>query len=478
MSALAGKLPTTQDVNHPEHDEIDMRSSIPIQLLSWCIVSAISVSLTQLALGQPKRANETPTSPTETIHEVSGIIIPRDDDGMYVRNKEGQFEVSWTSRTKVALIANTRLFNGLKGGRFNYTIHSSKEVIRFNIPEGPVTGIRIGRGGKQLKTALKEAKEELWISERGLGLRLYFNQKPAKEQLPIESDPRFIGTWDSTSKPRTLSINGTKYELSLKKGGQTTALLFNVLSVEDCKPFINRATVVGRKAGGILIADEIHILPVGDQASLDDPKKLRYLFIGDSISGNYDKGLREALGNHFNLHHPPTNCGPSASGALNIVNWLGAYDQPGRHWDVISFNHGHWDAKNDKATYQSNLEKIIMHLKKTGAKLIWVTTCPVPNGYEAAGELSEDGKAPGRKAGVMKRFLNPWAIEVIKRHPEISICNQWQFVKDLEDKLYKDWWAGKNVHFSREPADALGQFLGKHVANVMGIDLNTKQEKK
>jgi acyl-CoA thioesterase-1 len=158
-----------------------------------------------------------------------------------------------------------------------------------------------------------------------------------------------------------------------------------------------------------VIADEIHLHPIGDQAAQDDPKFPRYLFIGDSISGNYSAGLKNALEGRFNLHHPPTNCGPAGNGAKNIVNWLGAYDQPGRHWDVISFNHGHWDAGNDKAAYQRNLEKIIGELKKTGAKLIWVTTCPVPNGYDPAGALNERGKAPGRTAGVMENHLNPWA---------------------------------------------------------------------
>lgn len=405
--------------------------------------------------------------------EISGLIIPRDNDGMYVRNDEGQFEIDWTSETKVALVANTRLFAGLKGNRLDYKIHSSKEVVTFEIPSGPITAIRDCRGGKHLQTALAEAKNEKWISERGLALRLYFNQKPATEQLPSADDLRFIGTWDPTTKPRTLSINGTRYELSLKKGGQTSALLYNVLTVADCRPFINRATVIGTKKGGVIVADEIHVQPVGDQAANDDPKKLRYLFIGDSISGNYDKGLRETLGSHFNLHHPPTNCGPSANGAKNIVHWLGAYDQPGRHWDVISFNHGHWDSKSDKATYQANLETVITQLKKTGAKLVWVTTCPVPNGYPLAGPLDPAGKAPGRTAGVMRKYLNPWAREVISRHREISICDQWQFVKDNEAELYREWWTGKNVHFSREPANALGRVLGQHVAKVTGTDVES-----
>ena len=162
----------------------------------------------------------------------------------------------------------------------------------------------------------------------------------------------------------------------------------------------------------------------------------RLLFIGDSISGNYDRGLRDTLGEKVNIHHPPTNCGPSSKGAKSIVDWLGAYDQRGRHWDVISFNHGHWDAGNNIGDYQHNLELIIKSLKKTGAKLVWVTTCPVPYGFEQAGGTDDLGKAPGRKWGVMEKHLNPWALEVISRLPEITICDQWQFVKDNEDNLY------------------------------------------
>ena len=404
--------------------------------------------------------------------EIEGIIIPRDDEGMYVRNDQGQFEVQWTPDTKVALLANTRLLAGLAPDQLEYKIHSSKEIVSFPIPVGPITGIKTTRGGKQLDTALREAREEQWIAEHGLAL--YFNQKPVTEQLATEDDPRFIGRWDPTSEPRTLSINGQKYEISLKKGGQTTARLYNVLTVKDCKPFINRATVLGRQEGDILIADEIHVLPIGDQAAQDDPRLPRYLYIGDSISGNYTEGLRRALEGRFNLHHPPTNCGPAGNGARNIVHWLGAYDQPGRHWDVISFNHGHWDSGNDKSSYQRDLEKVVTELKKTGARLIWVTTCPVPNGYEAAGDLDERGKAPGRTAGVMKKYLNPWAMEVIAKYPEISVCDQWQFVKDHEKGLYEDWWTGKNVHFGGEPADALGRCLAEHVARIMGVSLEGK----
>jgi hypothetical protein len=55
----------------------------------------------------------------------------------------------------------------------------------------------------------------------------------------------------------------------------------------------------------------------------------------------------------------------------------------------------------------------------------------------------------------------------MKRHPQISICDQWQYCEDSENGIYKDWWTGKNVHFKGEPADKLGRFLAEHVLKVM-----------
>lgn len=101
-----------------------------------------------------------------------------------------------------------------------------------------------------------------------------------------------------------------------------------------------------------------------DETADDDPKLPRLLFIGDSISGNYGKGLRDALKGKVNAHHPPTNCGPSGKGVGSVVNWLGAYEVKGRQWDVITFNFGHWDAGNSKEDYQENLEFVIAKLKK------------------------------------------------------------------------------------------------------------------
>ena len=130
-----------------------------------------------------------------------------------------------------------------------------------------------------------------------------------------------------------------------------------------------------------------------------------------------------------------------------------------RPWDVISLNFGHWSSGGTREEYQEHLELIISQLEKTGAKLIWVTTCPVPLGY---------GKAlVGRKAGRM-RLQNEWAAEVVPRHPKITVRDQWQFVKDNRDGIYTEWWRGRNVHFGGKPADELGRLLAQHVMEVLG----------
>jgi len=394
----------------------------------------------------------------------SGLVIPLDDNGMYIRNPQGQFEVRWTKETQVALNVNTRQFKNIKDGSLNYRVRASKEVIEFALPDGPITGIKPVRNAAH---ELQIADEEKWIAEFGLILRF---GEALPHQLSSKEDPRFVGSYQFRDGPNRLTIDDASYEVSLKKGGQTQALLFGVVGVEAVKPFVNQATVVGKLDGDVIVASEIHIEPIGDSAASDDPKLPRYLFIGDSISGNYDKGLRAALAGKANLHHPPTNCGPVGKGRSQIVNWLGAYKQPGRHWDIISFNFGHWDASNTKAAYQEDLEAVIGELEKTKAKLIWVTTCPVPSGFLPAGDLDSNGKAPARTSGVMNKYLNPWALEVVKRHPQITVCDQWQFVKNHKGDIYKEWWSGKNVHFGGESADALGQFLAAHLEQRLNED--------
>jgi hypothetical protein len=105
----------------------------------------------------------------------------------------------------------------------------------------------------------------------------------------------------------------------------------------------------------------------------DDPKLPRVLLIGDSVSRGYTMATRAALAGKANVHRAPENCGPTANGLKKLDVWLG----DGK-WDLIHFNFGIHDRATPLADYEQRLEKIVARLRKTGAKLIWASTTPIP----------------------------------------------------------------------------------------------------
>ena len=115
----------------------------------------------------------------------------------------------------------------------------------------------------------------------------------------------------------------------------------------------------------------------------DQPGLPRVLLIGDSISIGYTLPTRELLKGKANVHRIPTNGGPTKNGTANIEKWLGT-----GKWDVIHFNWGIHDLKFmpdgkrqvEPEDYEKNLRALVTRMKATGAKLIWATTTPIPDG--------------------------------------------------------------------------------------------------
>ena len=121
----------------------------------------------------------------------------------------------------------------------------------------------------------------------------------------------------------------------------------------------------------------------------EDPALPRVLLIGDSISMGYTLPVRDLLKGKANLLRIPENGGPTTRGVQSIDKWLGK-----NKWDVIHFNWGLHDIKRTKdgkmdvagpqqvpaEDYRKNLEALVRKLKATGAKLIWTSTTPVPEG--------------------------------------------------------------------------------------------------
>lgn len=114
---------------------------------------------------------------------------------------------------------------------------------------------------------------------------------------------------------------------------------------------------------------------------VNNPALPRALLIGDSISIGYTVPVRTLLKDVANVHRPAANCGSSSRAVRELDKWLG-----GGPWDVVHFNFGLHDAfvENGKhpvpiEEYEQNLRQLIERMRKTGARLVWATTTPIPN---------------------------------------------------------------------------------------------------
>lgn len=100
----------------------------------------------------------------------------------------------------------------------------------------------------------------------------------------------------------------------------------------------------------------------------------KVLLIGDSVSRGYTQAVRKALLGKANVHRAPENCGPTANGLKKIDIWLGE-----EKWDVIHFNFGIHDRNTPLTEYGARLEQLVQRMAKTGAKLVWASTTPIPD---------------------------------------------------------------------------------------------------
>ncbi|MEX0669819.1 MAG: SGNH/GDSL hydrolase family protein [Pirellulales bacterium] len=177
----------------------------------------------------------------------------------------------------------------------------------------------------------------------------------------------------------------------------------------------------------------------------DDPALPRVLLIGDSVSRGYTQAVRTSLAGEANVHRAPANCGPTASGIKNIEAWL-ASAPGGTHWDAIHFNFGIHDRNTPVADYTARLEQLVARLEKTGARLIWATTTPIPD-------------VPTQKqtaASIVER--NAAAAAVMDKHG-IAIDDLFAFITPQlgEAQLPND------VHFKAEGYDLLGRQVAESI---------------
>jgi acyl-CoA thioesterase-1 len=233
------------------------------------------------------------------------------------------------------------------------------------------------------------------------------------------------------------------------------------------------AKIYGSYAGDRFVISRAELTEKPDPRQGDDPALPRVLVIGDSISMNYDESAKKALSGKANYHRIEANGGSTARGVSSIDLWLGPYWEKGFQWDVIQFNHGLHDLNQrgyekdaewgDFAVsiedYKKNLELEIQALKKTGARLIWCTTTPVPADPEGKGSRKPDADL----------IFNKAAMEVMSNHPEIIVNDLNSLVRG--SAVFDEWRTRNNVHF-KTPAELSA--LGQSVASAVQQALDTK----
>ena len=176
--------------------------------------------------------------------------------------------------------------------------------------------------------------------------------------------------------------------------------------------------------------------------------------------------------------------------------WYGAYDEPGRKWDVIAFNGGHWNSGGSRKEYWTAFEKALTGSLRAGNKVIRITTGPVPFGYNVkTSSRTDSGTAIlpeaqwpsirfahanveeencGRNAGRMMT-QNRWVEDILKKHPEVAVCDHWGFVYSQEKvggSPFRPWWYGKDVHFGEE---AMNKPLSGMIADLAFVLVGQKE---
>ncbi len=192
----------------------------------------------------------------------------------------------------------------------------------------------------------------------------------------------------------------------------------------------------------------------------------RILIIGDSISIGYTPPLSRLLEGRAEVVHNPGNAAHARNGAEKIDAWVGT-----SRWDVIHFNHGLHDLKYlndagsnavtraeghrqvDIAEYTACLEKMVLRMKQSGAKLIFATTTPFPEGAKPI-RISTDCA-----------LYNEAALAVMKKHG-VAINDLCAFAAPH----LAEWQKPVNVHFLPAGSDQLALEVARQIWKRLGRD--------
>lgn len=215
-----------------------------------------------------------------------------------------------------------------------------------------------------------------------------------------------------------------------------------------------------KKNEGETVADSDSLKNPAIRPVKDEPGLPRVLIIGDSVSIGYTLPVRDLLKGKANVHRIPMNGGATEVGLEKMKGWL----EDGK-WDIIHFNFGLHDAKyasetTQRATreqYAANLRTLVAQMKATGAKLIFATTTPVPNG----GVLS-----PTRKFDSIPE-RNKVAAQVMQENG-VAIDDLYTTVLPVQEKVGRP----NDVHFQPEGYAVLAKAVAASIEALLPQKMN------
>ena len=175
----------------------------------------------------------------------------------------------------------------------------------------------------------------------------------------------------------------------------------------------------------------------------------------DSISIGYTLPVKGLLAGVANVHRIGGNAGPSSNGVFLIDAWLGSMK-----WDIIHFNFGLHDLKRLEDgkqqipldAYERYLRLIVQRLKRTGAKLLWASTTPVPEAKVIPPRVPSD-----------VILYNAVASRIMKENG-IAVNDLYSFALSRLGEIQQP----ANVHFTPAGSELLGKQVARVIEDALG----------
>lgn len=201
------------------------------------------------------------------------------------------------------------------------------------------------------------------------------------------------------------------------------------------------------------------------QVAEERTKLPRVLILGDSISMGYTPIVRNFLDQKAWVVRPRGNCAGTNKGIKHVDNWLAL---EGGKWDVIWFNFGLHDLKRvhpktgansmnpahprqaEPDRYEGQLRAIAKKLAASGAKVVFCTTTPVPEGVRPYRDTGD----PQRYNAIARRIMDELGIQM---------HDLYAFAKERQNRIQQP----RNVHFSPRGSRALGRDVTRRITELL-----------